>query len=140
MATLGRRIGQALDWKGWIPANLVEAGVGNSGMVSKWLNDKAQPSADQLAGLCRALGISGHWLLLDEGPMQAPGEEVLGPFRQARLAADVEVSARVREALDLALGATAKSPARHELGAAAKGASDSAEGAEKGRKRGKGRR
>ena len=103
MSTLADRLWTALEAKTWSPADLDrEIGAG-SGPISKWLNGKQEPGAESLAKLCHALEISGHWLLLDEGGMAAPGAAQIGPIEQARLEVRVEFRRRVLEAVEAAL-------------------------------------
>lgn len=45
------------------------AGVGSPSPVHAWENGQV-PSSDNLARVCLALGVSGHWLLTGEGPME----------------------------------------------------------------------
>jgi len=112
MATLGERIDAALDARGWTQADALresrDRGYGiTSSMLSKWIGDKAKPSADQTVALCRLLGISAHWLLLDEGGMNPPGQAVLEPYVQARLEVSAELRRQIRQGIDTALTAPA---------------------------------
>jgi transcriptional regulator with XRE-family HTH domain len=78
----------------------------DSGMLSRWLSGERDPEADNLAKIPEALGVSGHWLLTGEGPREAPGEAVIGPYRQARIEAVVEVRRLVLEAVAAVLPTT----------------------------------
>lgn len=74
-AAVKRRILAYLDERG---INQVELGrLMGKGQTSvqPWVTGKSAPSADSLVKLCSALGISGHWLLTGEGPVEAPGTE-----------------------------------------------------------------
>lgn len=55
------------------------------GTVSAWFTEGAEPKAGQLAGIPKALEISGHWLLANEGTMDDEPEEaqrVLGEIEK----------------------------------------------------------
>jgi hypothetical protein len=79
VTTLGQRIQTALDWRDWTQADFLREAEKrgydiSSGMLSKWLNDKAVPLADQLVTVREIIGCSGHYLLTDEKPVGAPGK------------------------------------------------------------------
>ncbi len=72
METLADRLKGLMRRRGLSPADLVKAGI-DSGALSKWMGGKQEPGADSLRKLSSVLGISAHWLLTGEEPIELPG-------------------------------------------------------------------
>src|SRR5215213_8515811 len=66
--TLGQRIAEARERKGWNQTALAER-LGNlrQPTVSDWENDRYVPEGKALLRLREVLEIDGHWLLTGEG-------------------------------------------------------------------------
>jgi transcriptional regulator with XRE-family HTH domain len=45
--------------------------------LSRWKGGNVMPEIESVIRLVRALGVSGHWLLTGEGPMDRVGDEAL---------------------------------------------------------------
>lgn len=103
-AALAARINRAMNAKGWSGKQLAEQLGADSGQVSRWLAGERSPSAKWLMKIPGTLEVSGHWLLTNEGAMEAPGRETTEPYRLARESVEAEVAIRVREAVVRALG------------------------------------
>lgn len=74
--------------------------------VQPWLASEGRqttPDGESLGRIAVALGVSGHWLLTGEGPIEAPDRAATEPYLLARLAMGMYLSARVREAVDEAI-------------------------------------
>lgn len=111
------RIKRAAKLKGWDQTELARQLKTRQSTTSGWWNGTAAPSAAWLIRLPGVLGVSGHWLLTEEGRMEAPGEKELEPYRIARESAEAEVTSRVREAVVRALEPSAPPAGKRELAA-----------------------
>jgi transcriptional regulator with XRE-family HTH domain len=77
--------------------------------VQGWLREEGRlsvPDGESLLALATAFRLSGHWLLTGEGPQEAPGEDAIGPYRQARIEVAVELKQQVAVVVRAVLGPT----------------------------------
>lgn len=94
-----RRLKSLVD-DGFLSVADLAKGLGvSSGTVSNWLNGNRIMSGGFIALLPAATGLSGHWLLTEQGPIEQPGKEAIRPYEVAKAVAIEEVRERVMEAL-----------------------------------------
>lgn len=68
-----KRLRAVIAATGLSQKQLVADGVATQSMLSRWLSEDTVVSTPALAQACRALKVSAHWILFEEGPMAAPG-------------------------------------------------------------------
>jgi len=97
-----RRIEEALQAAGITKAELARLLAKSPSAISEWWTKQAMPEGETILRLPEALGVSGHWLLTGEGPMERPRADGEDPYRQgAEMAIDtlfqrmVEIAERV---------------------------------------------
>ena len=74
--SLAGRVGEARRGRGLTQQEVADAIGVDKARISEWETGRVEPSVDSLARICRALHVSGHWLLTGDGPMEVaePGE------------------------------------------------------------------
>jgi transcriptional regulator with XRE-family HTH domain len=122
LSTLAARLRLALDLRLWSPADLDRETGAGTGLISKWLNGKQEPSAEWLGKLSIALRVSGHWLLTDQLPVEPPGEppDIRRAYQMGWQAARLTILAAVEGVP--ASAATPTEPAKDGVGSVLDGA------------------
>ena len=70
MTSVGERIRQAREAKGWTQMELASAvGMNNRSMASRWERDEAVPRGSTRLKIATALGVCNEWVRTGEGPM-----------------------------------------------------------------------
>lgn len=75
-------------------------------VVWKWVNKAVVPDGRFLLKMPAVLGVSGHWLLTEEGAIEPPGAEQIGPYAQAAALAERRAQLRMAEAVSGAFRST----------------------------------
>ena len=63
MDDVKNRLREALDLKGWTPADLARQSGVSKGLISRYLHGSVIPKQSKIETMARALGVSPSWLL-----------------------------------------------------------------------------
>ncbi len=93
----------ALGQRGWRPPELarqIEKAIGRKvdpSMVRRWVNGEKLPSLEYVVPLAVALGVSPEWLMMPEGPENAPPSLTEATGGRAGLRRDTRVAVAASE-------------------------------------------